>query len=453
MTDFVQLPPDGVGKKILTKTINIGGVDYQVQVVFVGDPTTNDTFQRIDNHGSSYVRYAEGEPLLASFGATKTANSHVIGVYENSTNDMPDLFTVTTENGGTNPYASAQSCSELITTTANGSKVVKTTNKYHYYYPSQGQVIIMTVGLSDSGVVGNTRRWGYYDDNDGIYFELFDNTLNVVIRNSITSTEIRIPRNSWNGDIVDGTGLSELAIDLTKTNIFWIDFQWLGSGRVRFGVFSPTGERITCHTVHNANTNTYAYMKTGTLPIRFENVNRALTGAGSTLRYTCAAIQTEGSTDFTFWRSAYASSLKTIGSSDTPVLSVRSKQTFEGQHNGVNIYPTELSCYVTGGAVQLKMWWPITLTGSSWLLDNGTSLEADDAATAIDLDGSEYIFKTVLLTPGVTSIDLTKDFELNDEGILCNSDGVQIPFVFTAKKINPADTVNSMISINYRELR
>jgi len=67
----------------------------------------------------------------------------------------------------------------------------------------------------------------------------------VCVRSSAsgTKTETVILQEDFNKDTVDGTGLSRMNLDLTYDNIYWIDIQWLGGGRVRFGTYN-NGERV-----------------------------------------------------------------------------------------------------------------------------------------------------------------------------------------------------------------
>lgn len=86
------------------------------------------------------------------------------------------------------------------------------------------------------------------------------------------TTEIRIPQSSFNLDKIDGTGPSGYNIDLSKMQMFYIDYTWYGAGFVRWGVRGPNGNVIYVHKQQNNNVNTEAYMRTGNLPGRYESV-------------------------------------------------------------------------------------------------------------------------------------------------------------------------------------
>ncbi len=143
----------------------------------------------------------------------------------------------------------------MVTTTANGSSVSRTSNRYHFYQPGVGNLIINTLALDDNGKANNTRRWGYYDANNGIFWELAGTEFRVVLRSSTSGSVVDtvVAQADWNGDKLDGAGQSKMDIDLSKANFFFIDFAWLGVGAVRFGVLAQDGSRWIAHTFENPN--------------------------------------------------------------------------------------------------------------------------------------------------------------------------------------------------------
>ena len=90
--------------------------------------------------------------------------------------------------------------------------------------------------------------------------------------NCIASKTIntRFPQSSWNIDKMDGTGSSLYNLDLTKMQMFYIDYTWYGAGAIRFGFKNNRGEVVYCHRIPNSNVNTEAYMRSGNMPARYE---------------------------------------------------------------------------------------------------------------------------------------------------------------------------------------
>lgn len=448
---YVRVPPDSTGKKVYHKQATVGADTVEVPVTHLADAADPEKYLKIDVRGSASVRFAEGQPILSGFGALKTTHQEVLGVYDPSSGSYDDLFTVTEAVGATNVYDDVAHSHMLSTTTSNGSSVIKTTNRYHYYLPGSSMLFIGTLAFGDTGKAGNTRRFGLYDDNDGVFFELYETTLNAVIRNSGTGSVVdtKIPKSSWNVDKLDGTGPSGLTIDITNINLFWIDYQWLGGGRVRFGIYEANGSRLVCHEVYHAGLGTVPYMRTGTLPYRSENTNFSATGSVSQLREVCIGIYVEGKTqDYTFWRSADMNATGVTCSSNTHILSMRSKTVISNNHNSVVTYPETLNVYTTQ-PVSISLYQNTTLTGGSWAISGDNAIEGS-------LDGTLNItgmipFKTIYFDIGATSVSLSEFFEVNDEAIQLNADDTYQIWSVVGTKLGALDAVVTL-NIGYREL-
>jgi len=90
-------------------------------------------------------------------------------------------------------------------------------------------------------------------------------------QNVISKTvETKIPQSSWNIDRMDGTGPSGFNINLTRMQMFYIDYSWYGAGFIRYGFRGTTGDVIYGHKLANNNINYLAYMRSGNLPARYE---------------------------------------------------------------------------------------------------------------------------------------------------------------------------------------
>lgn len=92
----------------------------------------------------------------------------------------------------------------------------------------------------------------------------------------VTKTiDTRIPQSQWNLDPCDGSGRSGYNIDVSKMQMFYIDYSWYGAGFIRWGFRGPDGNIVYCHKVVNNNKNYEAYMRSGNLPARYENHTHA----------------------------------------------------------------------------------------------------------------------------------------------------------------------------------
>jgi hypothetical protein len=84
--------------------------------------------------------------------------------------------------------------------------------------------------------------------------------------------DFRFPQSQWNIDKCDGTGASGFNVDLTKIQMFYIDYSWYGAGAIRFGFKNNRGEIIYAHRITNNNLllNTEAWMRSGNMCARYE---------------------------------------------------------------------------------------------------------------------------------------------------------------------------------------
>lgn len=451
---YIRVPPDGAGKKVYTVTQTVSGESVESQVTHIADPLAPTQYLKIDNQGSASIRFAEGQPPLAGFGYLKTATQRVLGVYESSQGSYDDLFTIVTGNGGLSTYDSVGNGQILSTSTASGSRCFRQTNRYHYYVPGSANYILMTIACGDLGKSNNVRRWGAFDEKDGVFFSLEGTTLYAVVRSSTTGTvvETKVAQSSWNKDKVDGTGLSGFDLDLTKINLWWIDYQWLGSGRVRFGVFTPSGSRIVCHQFENAGVNTLPYMRSGTLPLATENINSNITASTSELRESCMAMYTEGTyEDYTFWRySDIDVENHNITGEETPVCFIRSKATLldlDG-HNSITVYPEYMNIWANS-TYKICMYQDVgDFTGSWGLTDPSSTLEAITGNYPIE----GRPFHCWYINSGISRFDLTPLFEVNDEGIHRNADETSEVWAISAMPIGESTGGKISLNLAYREL-
>jgi hypothetical protein len=163
---------------------------------------------------------------------------------------------------------------------AAGSKVVRQTKNVMRYIPGRGATLTFAIKL-ESPVAGVRRRFGLFDDNNGVYFEDNGGVYSYVIRSNVTGTvqETRVYRDDWNGEKFDGNGWTGVTADPTKQQMISINYEWYGAGLVQFN-WLMKNETIHSHTFDNANTNNGVWCSTPFLPIRVEIEN--VTGAAGT---------------------------------------------------------------------------------------------------------------------------------------------------------------------------
>lgn len=199
-----------------------------------------------------------------------------------------------TSGGGTGSAHSVDEAATTISVSADtvGTRVRQTFMRFNYS-PGKSQLILCTFGEIDTAT-GITKRVGYFDDKNGLYLESAEGVYNLCQRSYVTGSAVdtKVAQANWNIDKFDGTGPSGVTLDWTKTQILYIDFEWLGVGRVRMG-FVVDGKVYYAHAFNNANNLATVYMSTPNLPIRYEISNDG-NGAADDFVHICSTVVSEG---------------------------------------------------------------------------------------------------------------------------------------------------------------
>lgn len=109
----------------------------------------------------------------------------------------------------------------------------------------------------------------------------------------------RYAQSEWNLDKFDGTGASGYNLDLSKMQMFYIDYSWYGAGAIRWGMRATNGKVTYCHKIANNNTNSEAYMRSGNLPARYESTsNPPFTYMAASLSNVATTMTVNSTTGF-----------------------------------------------------------------------------------------------------------------------------------------------------------
>lgn len=345
---------------------------------------------------------ALGQPVLRTtlkvgqtdaFGRIRISEPFTLGDYKHLYGLDPNFIDYIT-NGGTVAFQSNKACARLTTTNNSSSRVVHQTKFYHHYMPGKSQQILSSFNFY-AATANVTKRTGYFDDNNGIYFEQAgDGTLSWVIRTytSGAPVENRKTQSEWNIDKCDGTGGSLFNIDITKTQLIFIEFQWLGVGSVTVG-FVHEGAFIPCHLFHHSNDLTTVYMSSPNLPVRCEILNTGTT-TGAYFDQICSTVASEGGyvEAGTDW-AVSSPSLRALASGATlPVLAIRLKTTFKTYANRMIVRAGNLNVFSDGENIKwrlIKLPAQAQLTGSTWVdVDDDSGVQYNATCTAFT-DGDE----------------------------------------------------------------
>lgn len=319
---------------------------------------------------------------LDAFGRHRVSNPYTLFDSQNRYAADPQ-FSSSTATGGTATYNANKACVDLAVTTSSGSEVIRQTRRVFAYQPGKS-LLIMATFVMNAAKTGLRQRVGYFNANNGIFFQVNDNTKSFIIRTytgGSASDARKIDQADWNGDKLNGTGPSGITLDITKTQIFFTDLEWLGVGTVRVG-FIINGDFIVCHTFQNANVQTSVYMQTAILPIRYEITNTGATASSSTMQQICSTVISEGGYgELSRTYVARNTTKTTIGTSFEPIVSIRLNSSYLGAivlPSSVSFYPEDTG-YYTVALIKNG-----TLTGATWGSTlSGGQVDVDTGATSM----------------------------------------------------------------------
>jgi hypothetical protein len=357
-------------------------------------------------------------------------------------------FDVATTGTGTTTFLSNEAAVKMEVTGAGVGSVLRQSYRSFPYQPGKGLLVLATFVMDSSMSLNLTQRVGYYNDQNGVFFQRIDGTFSFVLRSYVTGSvsNVRtVNQADWNGDKLDGTGDSGYTLDPTKAQILWMDFEWLGVGSVRCG-FIIDGQYIVCHTFNNANEITNVYMTTAILPVRYEIVTTTAAVAASMKAICCSVISEGGfeqtSIDHVARRTTV---LGTIGSTFLPVVSIRLASGRTGAvvlPNRVQVLPTTNQNY------EVALIKNPTLTAASWTaVPTDSNVEFDVAATATtggSIVQTDYVTSTGSGGVGNTSAATGYNFDLQLGASIAGVSDIYTVAVRTVSGATTGDVVGSL---------
>ena len=271
-----------------------------------------------------------------AFNRSRVSECFTLGDYKHIYGIDPNFLDLTS-NGGTVTFVKNKACCELRTSTTSNSSTIHQTRCYHHYLPGKSHLILSSFNFR--GFTSNViKRTGYFDDLDGIYLELnHSNVMSFNVRSFVTGTvtTISVKQFEWNVDKMDGTGPSKISLDMTKTQLVFFDFQWLGVGRVRCG-FAHDGSFLPCHNFYHSNNLSTVYMSNPSLPIRCEIFNIGIPPTGGLMEQICSTVISEGGYIESGIDHSVLSDVRTIPAglgNALPILCIALRNTFNGYLN------------------------------------------------------------------------------------------------------------------------
>ncbi len=368
-----------------TQDYDKGYLDNLVNILRLYFNQLDNLLEQIVATTGSAVPVSIGGTNVDAFGRVRISAPYTIFDSQNRY-AIDNQFDTSTATGGSTTYLPNESSVRMDVTTSSGSEVVRQTYRCMPYQPGKGLLCLATF-VMNTAKTGLRQRVGYFGTQNGVFLQQANSTVSFVLRSYITgsvSDARAVNQADWNGDKLDGTGDSGFTLDLTKAQILWMDFEWLGVGSVRCG-FIIDGQYIVCHTFENANDITSVYMTTAILPVRYEITNTAATASASSMKQICSSVVSEGGYEQTSVEhvARRTTTRTSISTTFVPLVSIRLAST---ALNAVvlpakfNVMPTS-----TGDDFEVILAKNSTgLTSASWAaVSSDANVEQDTSATAM----------------------------------------------------------------------
>lgn len=341
-----------------------------------------------DQPGSPLNNRSDG--TLDAFNRLRVSQGFTLADYKATYSASTEMLT---KKSGSGTVAHQANLAAVRITNSTGATdyIFRQSRMYHTYQPGKSQLILFSFNMY--GPEANAKkRIGYYDDRNGVFFQLAgDGTLSFVQRSYVAGSTVDspiVPQSQWSVDKCDGTGPSGFEINITKTQLLFIDFQWLGVGRIRIG-FVHNGEFIVAHEFHHSNILSTPYWNQPSLPIRYEITNSGVLAQTTYMDAICASVIAEGGYAEAGFDFAASSGIRTVGSAPAslPLIAIRLKDSLSSQPNRLTIRPSSFSCASPVSGVMVDLYRLESHTG----VTNGNWLDASDgSAVQYNISASAY---------------------------------------------------------------
>ena len=388
-----------------------------------------DSIEDILNSGINVNTFSSPQTatLVDAFGRQRISNPFTLADYSHVYGEETELLTKASGTNSSVTFDINQAKAILTVGTGPRDFTIHQSRMYHHYMPGKSQLTFQSFNFTGNRA-GTNKRIGLFDDNNGIFFEQSgDGTLSFVLRSNVSGFvyDERVTQNNWNIDKCNGNGASQFNLDITKTQLFTADFQWLGVGRVRAG-FVHDGQIVIANEFYNSNNKPTVYWSNPNLPIRCEVRNYATSVGTTTMDQICATVISEGGyseagVDFAA-RSQVAKSVTL--NNRVPLIAIALKTGYYGKPNRSVVRAGQGNIYTATDAVSYEFW-RIPSTGQ---IVGGAWLSADDQSV-------------VLYNTTATSVNFTSGNLVNAGYCIAGGQGAgkftsqtQIPILSSAKK-------------------
>lgn len=315
-----------------------------------------------------------------AFGRLRISEPSSLFSSEAEYDESPLFWFTRTSGGGTSTHIYNDAAVRLRVANTN-DEVYRQSKQYYRYQPGKSQLVALTCQIGQDA--GATKRVGYFDENEGFFLEVTGTEIAWVKRKN--GVDSRVIQANWNIDKLDGSGPTEVVLDIDKVQILVIDLQWLGVGRVRAG-FDIDGVIHYAHDFYHSNIETSVYIRTANLPVRYEIAATDLSDTNVDLFQICSAVISEGGFEVNMgYRGHVGNEVTPVNvNAQRPILSIRPKALFNGHVNRGTIIPGTAEIFTVTENIHFDIIYGGTLTNASFnSVHDNSIVEYDVAATAI----------------------------------------------------------------------
>lgn len=318
-----------------------------------------------------------------AFGRQRVSNPFTLFDSTMRYDKRADQWYEVTAGGATTNFLTNASTLELKTTTASGDSVLRRTKQNFPYQAGKSLIFLQSfVGAPLSS--GLVQEIGFFNDQNGVMLRANGTTIQFVIRSFTTGSVVEnvISQSSWNLDTFS-------SLDFSKAQIFAVDLEWLGVGRVRCG-FVVDGAIKYCHEFNHANNINSVYMQTAILPLSYRMANTTAQASGRTFQQICCSILSEGGYEpdgATYSVShSLASIPNTSGERVTAGIRMASGRT------GNVILPTKIDvACATSDIIVWRLRLNPTVSGATWIAANNGRGNVETTTSATTVSGGTIV--------------------------------------------------------------
>lgn len=367
------------------------------------------------------------------FGRTKISQPTTLFDSSHVYQDYGEFANSTSGAGASVGYLVNQSAVTLNVGTVSGEYVYRETKKVFTYQPGKSLQVLQTFAFNPAKT--NLRqRAGYFSAENGMYLEQDGSEIYLVKRSYISGSVVntRVAQSQWNRDPLNGSGPSGLVLDLSKSQILFSEYEWLGVGSVIMG-FVINGNPIVVHQFDNANVNSSVYITTATLPVRYEIENTGATASSSTMKQICVSVLSNGgyekkSVQGIVRRTTAVAA--TVAGTIYPLVSIR----LASDRLNAVVLPSQYHLQpMSSGSYEYLLIKNGTLTGASYDTTKFPNVDFDVAATAISggtiIEHGYFDASAQAAAPAMVLAEYNFAYQLGRNSFTSTSDILTLAFV------------------------